>query len=192
MRNDNDENPFASNSSDSTYWRPETSSSSSRSNSSYTASNVFSNHTTIGDNMSELGDRDNFDPNSHPLKDYCQPMRTTSPSCIVFPYNAGQFHFRNGMITLLPQFHGMDNEKPYTHLKDFEDVCSTFSDQPCSEDVLRLKLFPFSLKDNAKTWLKSLRPRTIRTWHELQAQFLKKYFPMHRTSNLKAQIQSFQ
>ena len=26
----------------------------------------------------------------------------------------------------------------------------------------------------------------------MQAQFLKKYFPMHRTSNLKAQIQSFQ
>ncbi|RVW62452.1 hypothetical protein CK203_060446 [Vitis vinifera] len=56
---------------------------------------------------------------------------------------------------------------------------------------MRLKLFPFTLKDKAKIWLNSLRPRSIRTWTELQADFLKKFFPTHRTNGLKRQISNF-
>ncbi|RVW97591.1 hypothetical protein CK203_046520 [Vitis vinifera] len=40
-------------------------------------------------------------------------------------------------------------------------------------------------KDKAKIWLNSLRPRSIRTWTELQADFLKKFFPTHRTNGLR-------
>jgi hypothetical protein len=35
-------------------------------------------------------------------------------------------------------------------------------------NTIRLKLFPFSLKDKAKTWLQNLRPGSIRTWDEMQ------------------------
>ncbi|RVW44376.1 hypothetical protein CK203_070979 [Vitis vinifera] len=56
---------------------------------------------------------------------------------------------------------------------------------------MRLKLFPFTLKDKAKIWLNSLRPRSIRTWTDLQAEFLKKFFPTHRTNGLKRQISNF-
>ncbi|RVW20772.1 hypothetical protein CK203_108293 [Vitis vinifera] len=57
--------------------------------------------------------------------------------------------------------------------------------------LMRLKLFPFTLKDKAKIWLNSLRPRSIRTWTDLQAEFLKKFFPTHRTNGLKRQISNF-
>ncbi|KAL6323242.1 hypothetical protein AAG906_029249 [Vitis piasezkii] len=60
-----------------------------------------------------------------------------------------------------------------------------------SIDLMRLKLFPFTLKDKAKIWLNSLRPRSIRTWTDLQAEFLKKFFPTHRTNGLKRQISNF-
>ncbi|KAL6315786.1 hypothetical protein AAG906_008171 [Vitis piasezkii] len=40
-------------------------------------------------------------------------------------------------------------------------------------------------------WLNSLRPRSIRTWIDLQAEFLKKFFPTHRTNGLKRQISNF-
>ena len=80
------------------------------------------------------------------------------------------------MISLLPKFHGLDFENPYLHFKEFEELCSTFHDQSCNEETIRLKLFPFSLKDKAKTWLKSLRPRSIGTWQEMQIKFLKKFF----------------
>ena len=48
-----------------------------------------------------------------------------------------------------------------------------------------------TLKDKAKIWLNSLRPRTIRNWAELQAEFLKKFFSAHKTNNLKRQIYTF-
>ncbi|RVW69101.1 hypothetical protein CK203_060686 [Vitis vinifera] len=35
------------------------------------------------------------------------------------------------------------------------------------------------------------RPRSIRTWTDLQAEFLKKFFPTHRTNGLKRQISNF-
>ena len=58
-------------------------------------------------------------------------------------------------------------------------------------DLLKLKAFPLTLKDKAKIWLNSLRPRTIRNWAELQAEFLKKLFSAHKTNNLKRQIYTF-
>ncbi|KAL6331341.1 hypothetical protein AAG906_011278 [Vitis piasezkii] len=56
---------------------------------------------------------------------------------------------------------------------------------------MRLKLFLFTLKDKAKIWLNSLRPRSIRTWTNLQAEFLKKFFLTNRTNGLKRQISNF-
>ena len=58
-------------------------------------------------------------------------------------------------------------------------------------DLLKLNAFPLTLKDKAKIWLNSLRPRTIRNWAELQAEFLKKFFSAHKTNNLKRQIYTF-
>ena len=53
------------------------------------------------------------------------------------------------------------------------------------------KSISIDLKDKAKIWLNSLRPRTIRNWVELQAEFLKKFFSTHKTNNLKRQIYTF-
>lgn len=39
-------------------------------------------------------------------------------------------------------------------------------------------------------WLNSLRPQSIETWAEMQAEFFKKFFPTHRTTTLKKQIQT--
>ena len=94
-------------------------------------------------------------------------------------------------MPLLPNFHGMESENPYAHIKEFEEVCNTFREGGASIDLMRLKLFPFTLKDKAKIWLNSLRPRSIRNWVDLQAEFLKKFFPTHRTNGLKRQISNF-
>ena len=58
-------------------------------------------------------------------------------------------------------------------------------------DLLKLKEFPLTLKDKAKIWLNSLRPRTIRNWSELQAEFLKKFFSTTKTNSLKRQIYTY-
>ena len=95
------------------------------------------------------------------------PPRMSAPSCIVPPTE--QLVIRPHIVPLLP----------------------TFQEGRASIDLMRLKLFPFTLKDKAKIWLNSLRPRSIRAWTDLQAEFLKKFFPTHRTNGLKRQISNF-
>ena len=58
-------------------------------------------------------------------------------------------------------------------------------------DLLKLKAFPLTLKDKAKIWLNSLRPRTIRNSADLQAEFLKKFFSATNTNCLKRQIYTY-
>ena len=58
-------------------------------------------------------------------------------------------------------------------------------------NTIILKLFPFLLKDKAKTWLQNLRSGSIRAWDEMQQQFLKKCFPSHGTNSFKRQITTF-
>jgi len=125
------------------------------------------------------------------LKEYMNPTRTSARSCIIFPPDASHFNFKPDIIQLLPTFHGLELENPYLHLREFEEVCNTYNDLNCSINTIRLKLFPFSLKDKDKTWLQNLRSGSIRTWDEMQQQFLKKFFPSHRTNSFKRQITTF-
>uniref|UniRef100_A0A2N9IB94 Retrotransposon gag domain-containing protein n=1 Tax=Fagus sylvatica TaxID=28930 RepID=A0A2N9IB94_FAGSY len=138
-----------------------------------------------------MGDHEEDQP-IKTLHDYLHPARNSSPSCIMFPANQQNFDFKPGMIPLLPTFHGMDNENPYVHIREFEEVVATFHSQLGSIDTVRLKFFPFSLKDKAKSWLYSLRPRSIASWGEMTHIFFKKYFPEHKTNAFKRQISTFE
>jgi hypothetical protein len=125
------------------------------------------------------------------LIDHINPTRTSAPLCIVFPPDASHFNFKPVIIQLLPSFHGLDLENSYLHLREFEEVCNTYNDLNYSMNTIRLKLFSFSLKDKAKIWLQNLRSGSIRGWDEMQQQFLKKFFPSHRTNSFKRQITTF-
>jgi hypothetical protein len=96
------------------------------------------------------------------------PTRTSAPLCIVFPPDASHFNFKPGIIQLLPSFQDLDVENPYLHLREFEEVCNTYNNSNYSMNTIRLKFFPFSLKDKTKTWLQILRLGSIRAWDEMQ------------------------
>ena len=131
-----------------------------------------------------------MNPNAYrTMRDHIHPPRVSAPSCIIPP--ADDVAVRPYLVPLLPTYHGMENENPYTHLRDFEEVCTTFKEGMMDMDFLKLKAFPLTLKDKAKIWLNSLRPRTIRNLAELQAEFLKKFFSAHKNNNLKRQIYTF-
>ena len=122
------------------------------------------------------------------MRDHIHPPRVSESSCIVPPTE--DMIVRPYILPLLPTFHGMESENPYSHIRDFEEVCNTFKEDATNLDLMRLKIFPLTLKDKSKIWLNSLRPRTIRNWTELQAKFLK-FFSTHRTNSLKRQIYTF-
>ena len=56
-------------------------------------------------------------------------------------------------MPLLPTFHGMESENPYSHIRKFEEVYNTFKEETATVDLMRLKFFPCTLKDKAKFWL---------------------------------------
>ena len=124
------------------------------------------------------------DPNSYrSMRDHIHPPRVSAPSCIIPP--AEGVTVRPFLVPLLSTFHGMENENPYTHIREFEEVCTTFKEGEIDMDFLKMKAFPLTLKEKAKILLNSLRPRTIRNWAELQAELLKNFFSAHKTNNLK-------
>lgn len=67
----------------------------------------------------------------------------------------------------------------------------TFKYNGVSDDAIRLRIFPFSLKDKAKTWLTSQPPNSITTWDDLAKKFLAKFFPPAKTAKLRNEIMSF-
>ena len=107
------------------------------------------------------------------------------------PVEAAQYEIKSSIIQMLPSFYGLTNEDPYKHLDEFLEICSTVKIQHFSDDALRLKLFPFFLKDRAKYWLNSIDTVTISTWDQLQREFLKKYFPIGKTNQIRKAITSF-
>ena len=123
------------------------------------------------------------------MRDHIHPPRVSAPSCIIPPTE--DVSVRPYLVPLLPTFHGMENENSYTHIRDFEEVCTPFKEGATDMELLKLKAFPLTLKDKAKIWLNSLRPRTIRNWTEMQSEFLNKFFSTHKTNTLKRQIYTF-
>ena len=58
--------------------------------------------------------------------------------------------------------------------------------------MIRLSLFPYSLKYGAKSWLNTIAPGTIDSWNSLAEKFLIKYFPPTRNARFKNEIVAFQ
>ena len=100
------------------------------------------------------------DPNAYrSIRDHIHSPRVSAPSCIMPPVE--DMIVRPYILPLLPTFHGMESKNPYSHIRDFEEVCNTFKEDATNLDLMRLKFFPLTLKDKDNIWLKSLRPRTI-------------------------------
>ena len=72
----------------------------------------------------------------------------SATSCIVPPTK--DMFVKPYLVPLLPTFHGMESENPYTHVREFEEVCNTFKEDVTTLDLMRLKFFPLTLKDKAK------------------------------------------
>nr|XP_027099211.1 uncharacterized protein LOC113718508 [Coffea arabica] len=128
--------------------------------------------------------------NARTLRELAAPNLNQQPLCITFPSLSENtsFELKSGLISLLPSFHGLPGQEPYKHLQEFDVVCNSMKPPGITEEQIKMRAFPFSLKDSAKDWLYYLSPGSITTWDQLKKKFLDKYFPASRAASLRKEI----
>ena len=134
------------------------------------------------------------DRNQRPLKDFAQPSDDEPSSSIVNPtIPANNFKLKPSLLQLVQQnqFASLPSENPNQHLKVFIQLADTFKTNGATPEAIRLRLFPFSLRDKALTWLDSLPANSITTWDDLRKVFLARYFPPSKTAVFRNQITRF-
>ena len=55
-------------------------------------------------------------------------------------------------------------------------------------EVIKLQLFPFSLRDVAATWFNSLPVGSVNTWEELVEAYMSRFFPPALTFERRGDI----
>ncbi|KAL1534726.1 hypothetical protein AAHA92_30872 [Salvia divinorum] len=93
--------------------------------------------------------------------------------------NANNFELKRGLIQMAENnaFRGRPTEDPNKHITKFIQICNTTKINGVTDEQIRLRVFPFSLEDDAKDWLDSMEPNSIRTWDAMVEKFLEKYYP---------------
>ena len=89
------------------------------------------------------------------------------------------------------QFSGSPNEDAASHLNTFVELCGMQNKKYMDNDIVKLKLFPFSLRDHAKIWFSSLPRNSINSWDKCKGAFITKYFPPAKIISLRTQIMNF-
>ncbi|GJT55784.1 zinc finger, CCHC-type containing protein [Tanacetum coccineum] len=89
-------------------------------------------------------------------------------------------------------FRGLRSEDPNQHLKDFLKLVDSLDLKGENRERTRLRLFQFSLRDQASNWLERLPAGSITTWEDLTTRFLAQFFPPGRTVKLRNDILMFQ
>ncbi|KAF7822014.1 uncharacterized protein G2W53_027469 [Senna tora] len=119
--------------------------------------------------------------NNHKIYEYATPtIHLLSPSIRRPAIEVNHFEINPNIIQLFQShasFGGLPTEDSIAHILNFLEVCDTFKQNRVSEEAIKLRLFPFSLRDRAKWWLNSLPAGFITTWEDLANKFLAKYFP---------------
>ena len=94
------------------------------------------------------------------------------------------------LITMVQQhqFTGHPLKDPNEHLGRFMRMTNTVKLNGVRPDVIKLQLFPFSLRDVAATWFESLLVGSVNTWEELVEAFMIKFFPPTLTVERRGEI----
>ncbi|GKE69103.1 zinc finger, CCHC-type containing protein [Tanacetum coccineum] len=85
-----------------------------------------------------------------------------------------------------------NNVDPNQHLKDFLKLVDSLDLDGENKERMCLRLFQFSLRDQASNWLERLPVGSISTCDDLTTRFLAQFFPSGRTIKLYNNILMFQ
>ncbi|GJU73558.1 reverse transcriptase domain-containing protein [Tanacetum coccineum] len=109
------------------------------------------------------------------LGDYSRASHEGYRNTIELPDGNNVVLLRSDTIRLVQNgcsFHGLRSEDPNQHLKDFLRLVNSLDLDVANKERTCLHLFQFSLRAQARNWLKFLLARSISTWEDLTTRFL--------------------
>ena len=126
------------------------------------------------------------------LGDFTAPTPDFYGRSISIPaIGANNFELKPQLVSLMQQnckFHGLPLEDPHQFLAEFLQICDTVKINGVDPEVYRLMLFPFSVRDRARTWLDSQTKESLNSWEKLVSAFLAKFFPPQKMSKPRVKI----
>ncbi|GKD05610.1 hypothetical protein Tco_1180584 [Tanacetum coccineum] len=102
------------------------------------------------------------------MADHLRPMKELlqihivgiEDAIVVLVVLANEFELKTELLDFISNnpFSGLENDDPHSHIKRFYQITRTFKINQVPHDVVKLILFPFSLKGAVETWLKNEPP----------------------------------
>nr|GEV27297.1 reverse transcriptase domain-containing protein [Tanacetum cinerariifolium] len=80
------------------------------------------------------------------------PTKGHGEAIVIPEINADHFEIKTNLLQLVQAnpYHGFERENPHTHIINFKRITSTLKFRNVSNDVIKLMMFPYSLKGNAR------------------------------------------
>ncbi|GJY41685.1 reverse transcriptase domain-containing protein [Tanacetum coccineum] len=116
-------------------------------------------------------------------------------SAIVIPaVLVDEFEIKPTLIDFVSNnpFYGFEEEDPHSHIRRFYQITRTLRLNQVPDDVVKLILFPFSLKGAAERWLDKEPPNSITSWDDLVSKFLNRFYLHSKTRAVRREIMDFQ
>src|SRR3954464_5067567 len=123
---------------------------------------------------------------SHNNNDFiCTPI---APPATLAP----SYEIKPALLNLVmkEQFSGVGDDASL-HLNNFIELYDMQKYKEVDGDIVKLKLFPFSLRGRANEWLQSLPKNSINSWSKCKDAFIGKYYPPAKIIQLRSNIMNF-
>src|SRR4051812_22068522 len=104
----------------------------------------------------------------------------------------GRSSRKNALLNLVMkgQFSGAGDDAAL-HLNNFVELSDMQKYKEVDGDILKLKLFSFSLRGRDKEWLQFLPRNSINSWDKCKDAFIGKYYPPAKIIQLRSNIMNF-
>ncbi|GJR09881.1 zinc knuckle CX2CX4HX4C containing protein [Tanacetum coccineum] len=135
------------------------------------------------------------DINTLTMEQYLALSRENQASGVVKPEIGGNVNFeiKSQFMRELREetFSENKNEDAHDHVGRVLNIVSLFNIPWVSQDIVLLRVFPFTLTGTAKRWVDRLTPGAVNTWDLLKKAFIQRYCPPSKTAKRLEDIHNF-